>query len=39
MITGTLLAVLVVLMALRFPVSIALGVAAVVALIMACEGC
>ena len=35
MITGTLLAVLVVLMALRIPVSIAIGVAAVVALIMA----
>jgi len=35
MITGTLLVVLVVFMALRFPVSIAIGIAAVVALLMA----
>ena len=35
MITATLLAVLIVLMALRVPVSIAIGIAAIVALIMA----
>ena len=35
MITATLLAILVVLMALRVPVSIAIGIAAVAALIMA----